>query len=49
MLEFLDRWLEHLRQDGILQRLEEYWIRGREAEQSTQRWTVIRDVLGWVD
>lgn len=49
MVEFLDRWLELRRRDGTLRRLEEYWIEGREAEQSTPRWSVIRNVLGWVD
>jgi Na+/H+-dicarboxylate symporter len=49
MVEFLDRWLELQRQDGTLQRLDEYWIQGREAEPTTQRWSVIRDILGWVE
>jgi hypothetical protein len=48
MVKFLDRWLELKRQDGTLQRLDEYWIHGREAAPSTHRWSVIRDVLGWV-
>jgi Na+/H+-dicarboxylate symporter len=49
MLEFLNHWLELKRQDGTLQRLKEYWIQGREPKGHSQRWSVIRDVLGWVD
>ncbi len=49
MVEFLNQWLELKRLDGTLQRLKEYWIQGREPKDSTRRWSVIRDVLGWVD
>jgi ABC-type amino acid transport substrate-binding protein len=48
-VEFLNHWLELKRQDGTLQRLKEYWIQGREPKHLTRRWSVIRDVLGWVD
>ena len=49
MVAFLNRWIELQRQDGTLEYLHEYWIQGREAEQTTPRWSVIRNVLGWVD
>jgi ABC-type amino acid transport substrate-binding protein len=49
MVEFLNHWLELKREDGTLQRLKTYWIEGREPEGRTRRWSVIRDVLGWVD
>jgi ABC-type amino acid transport substrate-binding protein len=49
MVEFLNHWLKLKRQDGTLQRLKEYWIQGHEPEHITRRWSVIRDVLGWVD
>ncbi len=49
MVAFLNRWIELQRQDGTLDHLHEYWIQGREAEQTTPRWSVIRNVLGWVD
>jgi Na+/H+-dicarboxylate symporter len=49
MVEFLNHWLKLKRQDGTLQRLKEYWIQGLEPEHTTRRWSVIRDVLGWVD
>jgi hypothetical protein len=49
MVAFMNHWLELKRQDGTLQRLKEYWIQGRKPEDSTRRWSVIRDVLGWVN
>lgn len=49
MVEFMNHWLELKRQDGTLQRLKAYWIQGHEPKDSTRRWSVIRDVLGWVD
>jgi ABC-type amino acid transport substrate-binding protein len=49
LVEFLNHWLELKRQDGTLKRLKGYWIQGRSPKDSTHRWSVIRDVLGWVD
>ncbi len=49
MVQFLNHWLELKRADGTLQRLKEYWIQGREPKGHTRRWSVIRNVLGWVN
>lgn len=37
------------RRNGTLDRLYEHWILGRAPEDSPPRWSVIRDVLHWVD
>jgi len=46
--EFIDNWLELRRSSGTIDRLYDYWILGRGAETAEPRWSVIRDVLGWV-
>ena len=45
---FLDRWLELKRRDGTVQELYDYWILGRNAQPRQPRWSVVRNVLGWV-
>ena len=45
----VDTWIELKRSDGTLQRLYDYWILGRDAERRGPRWSVVRDVLRWVD
>ena len=46
----LDRWLDLKRRDGTLTRVYDYWILGKtSSEKHEPRWSVIRDVLGWVD
>ncbi len=49
MLNFLDRWIELQKKDGTLKRLYDHWILGLTAVEIKPRWSVIRDVLHWVD
>lgn len=49
MRVFLDTWIELKRRDGTLDRLYDHWILAREPETTAPRWSVIRDVLHWVD
>jgi ABC-type amino acid transport substrate-binding protein len=48
-LAFLDTWIEFQRTSGRLDRLYRYWILGRDEGLDEPRWSVIRDVLHWVD
>ena len=48
MTRFLNSWIDLKERDGTRDRLFDYWIRGRTQEKRTLRWSVIRDVLGWV-
>jgi ABC-type amino acid transport substrate-binding protein len=48
-LEYLDVWIELKKKDGTLEEIYDHWILGREAARGGPRWSVIRDVLGWVD
>ncbi len=50
MADFISRWIE-LNQKQLLdfQRLYNHWILGLSAEERKPRWSVIRNVLHWVD
>ncbi|MDJ0867553.1 MAG: cation:dicarboxylase symporter family transporter [Myxococcota bacterium] len=45
----VEAWLELKRTDGTVQALYDYWILGHAAEEDEPRWSVLRDVLGWID
>jgi Na+/H+-dicarboxylate symporter/ABC-type amino acid transport substrate-binding protein len=49
MVEFLNHWIELKHKDQTIERLYEHWILGVAARPSGPRWSVIRNVLGWVD
>ena len=46
---FIDSWVELKEKDGTIPSLYDYWILGRDAERATRRWSIIRNVLHWVD
>jgi Na+/H+-dicarboxylate symporter/ABC-type amino acid transport substrate-binding protein len=46
---FLGIWIDLKRKDGTLDALYAYWILGRDAAPRAPRWSIIRDVLHWVD
>ena len=46
--KFFDRH-ELKRRDNTIDGLYDYWILGRDAENQEPRWSIIRDVLHWVD
>ena len=49
MDEFIDNWVMLRTNDGSLQDIYDYWILGEGTEEIEPRWSVIRDVLHWVD
>jgi len=48
-LRFLNTWLELKKHDGTINELYDYWVLGKSEKLKKPRWSVIRDVLGWVD
>jgi len=48
-LRYLDTWIELKRKDRTFDDAYDHWILGRGAAKEGPRWSVIRDVLGWVD
>ena len=49
LADFLTSWIELKKADGTVDRLFDYWILGKNAEPKAPRWSIIRDVLHWVD
>jgi Na+/H+-dicarboxylate symporter/ABC-type amino acid transport substrate-binding protein len=49
LADFISGWLRLKREDQTLDQLYTYWILGAGAEPQQPRWSVIRDVLGWID
>lgn len=49
LARFVDTWIELKRRDGTLEALRDHWILGRSVLTPSKRWSVVRDVLHWVD
>ncbi len=49
MDEFLDHWVLLKQHDGTIDKAYEYWILGKGGETKAPRWSIIRNVLGWLD
>jgi Na+/H+-dicarboxylate symporter/ABC-type amino acid transport substrate-binding protein len=46
---FLNTWIDLKRKDGTLDGLYRYWILGQNPAARQPRWSIIRDVLHWVE
>jgi ABC-type amino acid transport substrate-binding protein len=46
---FINAWLQLKREDQTIDQLYGYWILGGGAEPRQPRWSVIRNVLGWIE
>ena len=46
---FVNQWLDLQRTNGFEQRMKEYWLEGKPRQDERPRWSVIRNVLHWVD
>jgi ABC-type amino acid transport substrate-binding protein len=46
---FVNTWIDLLQRDGTIEELQDHWVYGKNAVPQRPRWSVIRDVLGWVD
>jgi ABC-type amino acid transport substrate-binding protein len=49
LASFVNTWIELKRRDGTLDAVYRYWILGRDAAPHHPRWSVLRDVLHWID
>lgn len=47
--DFINTWIELKRRDGTIDELYKYWILGQNATSRQPRWSIIRNVLGWVE
>lgn len=49
LLNYVNNWQKLRKVDGHQQRLYNYWMLGQGATEDTPRWSIIRDVLHWVE
>ncbi len=49
MAAFMDRWIELKQKDGSIEVAYQHWILGGGAAPAQPRWSIARDVLGWID
>jgi Na+/H+-dicarboxylate symporter/ABC-type amino acid transport substrate-binding protein len=47
--EVVSNWVQLKQADGSVEKLYQYWMRGGATDSRRRRWSVIHDVLGWVD
>ena len=47
--DYVDNWITLKKKSGMVDRLYKYWILGQGAERQEPRWSVIHNMLGWVD
>jgi hypothetical protein len=47
--DYVSTWVALKRQDGSVRYLYDFWILGRGAQSTRPCWSVVRDVLGWID
>ncbi|MDG2013174.1 MAG: transporter substrate-binding domain-containing protein, partial [Pirellulaceae bacterium] len=45
--DFLRNWFALRKADGAFQWVYDYWILGYELKKDTQRWSILKDVIGW--
>ncbi|MGH0037443.1 MAG: cation:dicarboxylate symporter family transporter [Myxococcota bacterium] len=49
LADIVDTWIALTADDGTAEALYRHWILGEDAEAGEKRWSVVRNVLGWVD
>ena len=45
----VDTWLALKEDDSTLEEMYEHWIEGKKVQAKPERWSIVKDVLGWVD
>ena len=48
-VDFINQWIAIKQASGEFNRIYNHWILGIDAEPTYPRWSIIRDVLGWVE
>jgi ABC-type amino acid transport substrate-binding protein len=46
---FLNTWIDVMKRDGTIDDLRDYWVYGKDAQPRKPRWSIIRNVLGWLE
>jgi hypothetical protein len=45
----MNDWLKIEKATGDIEEIYDYWIQGNTAQTKPPRWSIARDVLGWID
>jgi Na+/H+-dicarboxylate symporter len=48
-VRFVDNWIELKKRDDTITRARDYWVLGKAAVPTRPRWSIVRNVLGWVE
>lgn len=46
---YVETWLEAKRKDGTLKRNYDHWVLGKSSEKKSARWSIAKDLLGWLE
>jgi ABC-type amino acid transport substrate-binding protein len=49
MVEFISNWVDLKRSEGTTDQLYQYWMLGGVTNKKEPRWSIIKDVLHWID
>ena len=49
LIDFVDDWLDIQKTNGYLDKQYAFWIEGKGAKEKEKRWSILKDVLGFVD
>ncbi len=49
LLQVVNAWLLETKASGEFDKLHKYWVEGRTGEGQPPRWSIIRNVLHWID
>ncbi len=49
LADFLSAWIDLKQADKTIESLFNHWIQGKDAEEKQPRWSVISNVLHWVE
>ena len=44
----MNTWLKLKKENGLQKKVYDYWILGKNPEAKKPRWSVMKDVLGWL-
>ena len=47
-VDFINTWLKLKKDSGFQQKVYDYWILGKNPKAKQPRWSVMKDVLGWL-
>ncbi len=49
LLRYVDNWIKLKKVDGTVDKTYRYWILGEKDKSTEKRWSIMKDVLGWVE